>query len=112
VRALKFLILAEIIVAILKMFLLSPFAGLYELFTCLILWMAYAQLSYCSVIMYVIFSLFNLIACFVLIATRLQNGGEFWGTTNFQALQVGFIIFLIFFHFICMYVAFLAYREF
>mmetsp|Transcript_13011 Transcript_13011/g.1161 ORF Transcript_13011/g.1161 Transcript_13011/m.1161 type:complete len:94 (-) Transcript_13011:479-760(-) len=69
VRVLQGLMLAELCMAMCKMFIIDIFSGFVELFLIFILFMAYNQVSFCHCIMYIIFGLYNLIFALVTIAT-------------------------------------------
>ena len=99
---------SEVAVAFVKMFLISPFFGLYEFFACFILYMAYLQINHCSVLMYIVFCLFNMVSSFVMLATNFQHG-SFLGTNR----TVSIVFLILFFYYIgAIYFAFPAYKEF
>lgn len=100
VNTLKILAAIEIVIAMLKMFVFQNImAGFYELLSCLILWMGWAQLSYCICLLYIVYiCILGAITYAANLVTPIQNGMPFFGTSGLDHACVIFsILFLIFY---------------
>ena len=109
VRNLKILLVGQIMATILTLVANHHHMMLYKILACVILYLSYTQLDFCSAILYIFFcasQLFNLLLTF---GTFWQNRVTIkqFGTFRFTAN-----IILAVFNIVAIWVVFLAYREF
>ena len=72
----------HIFLAILKMFVLSPFSAFGDLISCMILYCGTAQVDFCPVLLYMIFCLFDAFQLFVMIGFMVQTGNFYINGVN------------------------------
>lgn len=108
VRNLKLLLIGQIIATILAA-IASPTLIIYMILSCLILYLSFTQLDFCSAIVYIFFcgsQLFNLLLTF----------GTFWQNdltiAQFGVYRFTVNIILAVFNMAAIWIVFLAYREF
>ncbi|KAL4429938.1 hypothetical protein ABPG74_000304 [Tetrahymena malaccensis] len=114
VNTLKILALCEVVISLLKMILFKDIvSGIYELLSCLILWMSWAQLSYCFCLFYIVYiCVLGSISYAVGLLTPVQNNQPFFGKSNTDHAIVAFSIIFLIFYVVAAYLTFQAYKEF
>ena len=121
VTYLKYLLFCQLIIGIFKLFVgfwdtsnSTGYGAITELISCCFIYCAYAQLNYCSCIIYIFFCLFAAIEDFVIVGRELQNSNPLFGHqyTSARNLSMGITIVSFFYYIIAIYITFLAYREF
>ena len=123
VSYLRMLLFCQLIIGIFKLFVgfwddsgtySTGYGAITELLSCCFIYCAYAQLNYCSCIIYIFFCLFAAIGDFVIVGRELQNGNALFSSSFTAAhnLAMGITIVSFFYYVTAIYITFLAYREF
>lgn len=120
---LKILLFCQLIIGIFKLFVgfwdtssqyATGYGAITELLSCCFIYCAYAQLNYCSCIIYIFFCLFAAVGDFVIVGRELQNKNPLFDSSFSSArnLAMGITIVSFIYYIIAIYLTFLAYREF
>jgi len=120
---LRILLYCQLIIGIFKLFVgfwdvsgtySTGYGAITELLSCCFIYCAYAQLNYCSCIIYIFFCLFAAIEDFVIVGRELQNGNPLFngGYSTAHNLAMAITIISFIYYCIAIYISFLAYREF
>eukprot|EP00347_Sterkiella_histriomuscorum_P014298 403361409 len=109
--------------AILKMFIINPYASIGDIISCLILYCGINQHNFCTILVYMIFCLFNAFQLATMIGFLIQTGAFGSGLSsngisiaNGNGLNMGFVygftIIMFTFYILAVYCSFQAYKEF
>lgn len=118
VNQMRLLMYIQLFMGFLKLFLgfytyIGGMDGMFELFSCCIIYMAYTQLSFCHCMIYITFCIYTVIIDTVTIGKSVQNGrysfNEGRAIDSFAAIVN---IISIAFYIIASYITFQAYKEF
>jgi len=113
VNILRLLMFVQLIVGIVKMASVGPFAGFFDLISCLILYQGYAQLNYCNMIIIMFINGLNVVQLMAIIGAIIQDNYPWMINTYFRSYLASTISYVSFVLYIAICVAsFYAYREF
>jgi hypothetical protein len=120
---LSIVLYANILLSILKMFVLNPYSAFGDLFSCLMLYCGINQHHFCLVLMYMIMTLFDSFYMFCTIAYIVQIGqvttkGLSSSSSALESSDIGsgivlaFIAIMSLFYVVAIYYSFQTYKEF
>lgn len=115
VNVLRYLMYAQLIFGILKMFSGGFGSGLSDLIACWIVYQAYTYLNHCNIIMYGFFNGVSAIQLLAIVGVAIQNSESLFHNSHYKtgSAFLPSIEYLSFFLYIAsLYFAFHAYREF
>ena len=98
----KILMIVQLVFTVLKLFIgfqkdIQDPGGFTDLLTCFMLFCAYYSINFCACVMYIMLTLFNAVACFVVIGTVVQNPPEWTSMKKFQlgVVCASFIFYIV-----------------
>jgi len=108
---LKILVLVELLLGVMKIIFYAPFSGIYELIDAWILCMAYSQMNFCTLVIYMFICMSNFVYAFAYVGWIIQF--SLWDLLN-ATRTTGFVvmIFAMIFYVVAIYYCFQAYREY
>ena len=103
---------AHLVFAVLKMFLINPMASIGDCISCLILSCGINQHNFCNILMYMIFTLFDVVSLGLNLGYMIQLGQFGSGGLSNSGLMLWFIVLMFIFYIVAVYFSFQTYKEF
>ena len=101
-------LVAHLFFALMKMFVLNPFASIGDLICCGILYFGLARTNFCQLLFYMIFCLFDACELSISIGFMVQTGN----IKSDSGFLIFFIVAMFTFYCVAVYMSFQTYKEF
>ena len=102
------------VVALFKMFLMSPLSCIGDVISCLVLYCGVTQHNFCNILMYMVFCLFDAFGLFTALGYMIQVG--YFSGDNSGSVKSGFVFglsaLMFIFYSAAVYFSFQTYKEF